>query len=482
MSGPRLTLLSSQHEQLVDFLCSHPHGHERAAIILFRRLSVQLEGLAESDRYIAHEIILFDDDWTTGSSKLHVGFNLAPLRDLFRRCEEENFVFGFVHNHPDGPAGFSSTDEKNEQTLLSALCNRNGPDITFVAMLWAEEGWHARVRHGHVPENSVPVRHTLVIGNRIELYGYRESSPAHTEIQARQVAVFGQAFVDMIQSLRVGIVGTGGTGSPLATLGARAGVGELVLIDDDNLDASNLNRVRGLFKRDEGEKKAEKLKCFIDAIGVSVETSFCLARVDEDPMAVDALASCDVVFGCTDDFSGRDAMNIAAYIYAQAYIDLGLGGRVIEDVEGNPVLRYHHGRISTILPEAGECLFCQGVIKDAWIQTQIARRENPDITDEELKERYLEDGGEGAPGVGPFTSATADFALATLFDLIKPYRRYPPEVRRDMFEIDFINMEIRSRQVSGDMDCPYCQRHEFLLLNENYRLERPFLGKRDGNN
>ena len=55
-----------------------------------------------------------------------------------------------------------------------------------------------------------------------------------------------------------------------------------------------------------------------------------------------------------------------------------------------PFLRYHYGRISTVLPEAGQCLLCQGAIKDVWIQAQLARRENPDITAAELKERYLE--------------------------------------------------------------------------------------------
>src|SRR5690606_27428974 len=111
--------------------------------------------------------------------------------------------------------------------------------------------------------------------------------------------------------------------------------------------------------------------------------------------------TCDVVFGCTDDFVGREVMNIALYLYAQIYIDLGLGGRVINDQSGQPNLRYHFGRISTILPEHGQCLFCQGILSDSSIRAQLARRENPDITKSELKEKYLDDGGEVAPGVGP---------------------------------------------------------------------------------
>lgn len=479
MTDPRITLLGSQHDAVTTFLASHPDGHEKAAAVLFRRLHITVEGLPDSDRYIAHEVIPFEDDWITNSSPVHIAFALAPLRELFRRCEEENLVFGFVHNHPTGQGVFSTIDDENERTLLKALSNRNGPDITLVSMLWAEGQWFARTRSGRSPDMVVPVRHTLVLGERIDLYGYKKSSDEHSEIQARQAAAFGQPFVDILQSLRVGVIGNGGTGSPLATLGARAGIGELVLIDKDPLALSNLNRVRGLMRQDVGQIKSRSLKAFTEDIGLSLKVAAITSDVDTDPAAVDALASCDVIFGCTDDFAGRELMNAALYTYVQPLIDVGLGGRVDEGLDGHPVLRYHHGRVSTILPESGQCLFCQAVINETWIQTQLARRENPDITDEELKDRYLEDGETDAPGVGPFTSASADFALATLFDLIKPFRRFPPELRRDMFLIDFVKMEISSHETEGKPDCPYCRQHEFLLLKESYRLNRPFLGKRN---
>jgi len=479
MTGARITLLGSQHDSLTVFLESHPDGHEKAAAVLFRRMHIHVDGLTDSDRFVAQEVVPFDDVWITGSSPAHIAFQLAPLRELFRRCEEERLVFGFVHNHPAGPAEFSEVDEQNERTLLTAIRNRNGPDITFVAMLWADGRWLARTRNGRSLNIAVPVRHMLVLGEQIRLYGYTESSEEHAEVQARQAAAFGESFVDMLQSLRVGIPGNGGTGSPFATLGARAGIGELVLVDKDPLAASNLSRVRGLMKDDVGKVKSHTLKTFIEALGLSVKVAAIASDVDNDPAAVDALASCDLIVGCTDDFAGRELMNAALYVYAQPFIDIGLGGKIDDGPDGHPFLRYHYGRISTILPESGQCLFCQGVIMDVWIQAQLARRENPDITAEELKERYLEDGETDAPGVGPFTSASADFALATLFDLIKPFRRFPPEVRRDMFFVDFVTMEIRSYETVGDPDCPYCHAHEFLLLKESYRLNRPFLGKRD---
>ncbi|MEZ0150441.1 MAG: ThiF family adenylyltransferase [Candidatus Reddybacter sp.] len=447
--------------------------------MLFRRLHIDVDGLEGSDRYIALEFIPFEESWISESSPTHIDFNIAPLRELFRRCEEEKLVFGFVHNHPTGLTEFSETDDKNELTLLNALLNRNGVDISFVAMLWANEKWAARIRHGETPNRSIPVRHTMVVSDRLEMHGFNQSSADHARIQARQASAFGLPFVDMLQSLRICIVGCGGTGSPLATLMARAGINELILIDSDTLEHSNLNRVRGSTFADIGKHKATILKNHIDGMGLPVNVVDIIDEIDASPVALDALASCDVVFGCTDDFAGREVMNVALYIYAQAFIDLGLGGRVAEGGDGMPVLRHHFGRVSTILPESGQCLFCQQVISQDWVRTQLALRENPNMSEAEAKERYLVGGGDEAPGVGPFTGATADFAVATLFDLIKPYRRFPPEVRKDMFLIDFVQMDISSRATEVNDKCAYCQSRNFLLMKEGDRLQRPFLGKRD---
>jgi molybdopterin-synthase adenylyltransferase len=478
-NGARITLLGSQHQALIDYLESHSEGHEKAAIVLFRRLHLPIDGLESSDRYIAQKVIPFENPWVTDSSPTHISFNLEPFRELFRKCEEEGLVFGFIHNHPTGLEAFSQIDDENERTIFTAIRNRNGNDITFVSMVWANGKWLARTRSGADPDTALPVRHTLVISDRLNIYGYKESNDEHAEVQARQAAAFGKPFVDMLQSLRVGIVGCGGTGSPLATLLARAGIGELVLIDEDKLERSNLNRVRGLTTRDVDEVKAIRLKEFIENIGISIKVSAFKALIDTNPEALDSLASCDIIFGCTDDFAGREVMNAALYVYAQLLIDVGLGGKISDDHDGQPTLRYHFGRISTIMPESGQCLFCQGVIRDIWIRTQLERRENPNITEEELKEKYLEDGETDAPGVGPFTNASADFAVATLFDLIKPYRRFPLELRKDLFIVDFVKMEIGSHQTNGEPSCQYCCEKHFLLLKEGNRLNRPILGKRN---
>lgn len=474
----RISLLGSQEATLVSYLESHPLKHERAAIVLFRRLSISIPDLEGSDRYIAIDVIPFADEWVTGSSGAHVAFELRHLREIFRRCEDERLVFGFAHNHPQGPAEFSDVDDVNELTLLTAIRNRNGADISFVALLWSQGVWKARIRSGATPLEARPVRHVATLGTSLRIH-LDKPSDENDELHARQAAAFGQPFVDQLRSLRIAIVGAGGTGSPLIGLLARAGIGEMIVIDGDQLERSNLNRVRGARTSDVGKNKAEIQKRFVDDLGLPVRLAAIDQYLDLDARAVDALASCDLVFGCTDDQIAREVMNAALYIYAQAYIDMGLGGQVDEDPGGRPYLRYHFGRVSTILPESGECLFCQDVLRDVWIRHQYAVRQNSDLTADQARERYLERGGEQAPGVGPFTGAVADYAAATLFDLVRPFRKFPPEIRRDFFKIDFVRMEVRSSQEKNDHHCIYCRQKTYLLKAEQYRLNRPALGKRN---
>src|SRR5437867_3479504 len=118
MNSPRITLLGSQDQLLRSYLQAHPDSHERAAVVLFRRLHREVDGLPHSDRYIALEVHPFEEAWISSSSSSHIAFELKFLREFFRRCDEESLVFGFVHNHPAGFPDFSDVDEENERTLL----------------------------------------------------------------------------------------------------------------------------------------------------------------------------------------------------------------------------------------------------------------------------------------------------------------------------------------------------------------------------
>ncbi|VIO79181.1 Sulfur carrier protein ThiS adenylyltransferase [Bradyrhizobium ivorense] len=420
------------------------------------------------------------DDWVVESSPTSLRINMRKFTEIYFRCEKQGLELGFVHSHPSGDLQFSPKDDENERNIMRGFVGSNGPRSILVAMVLGDGKWIARVRRGEHPQTVEGVRHISCLGEYLSLHGVSGDTPS-TEILKRQEAAFGKPFNRKLQSLRVVVVGAGGTGSSAATLLARAGIGELIIVDGDDLEETNLNRVRGHRRHDLGHNKAKILASFINSLGLKVSVSWIGEYLDESPKAIDALSSADVVFGCTDDIAGRDILNQALYYYALAYIDTGLTGKIDIDSESEPYLRDHRGRVSCILPESGSCLRCQRVVTEMKLKYEQAIKERPDLAslDAETLEReyYLVGGGEQAPGVGPFTSATADAAVATLMDLVKPFRRLATDLRRDNVWHDFVHETVHSNEPLDNPECIYCRERFLLLKGEGrYRLEMPALG------
>lgn len=479
MKDYRITLLKSQDNQLRQWLTNHPDHHERGAIILFRRFSRPVNGLAESERFVATEIILMDGDWILESSENHFKINMRKFPDIYARCETENLELGFIHNHPPSYPNFSKHDDVNEKNILHGLSGCNGLSSFLISMVLTDDNWIARTRQGIDPTTAIEPRHIIVLGDSIELYGVKmpDELPANL---ARQEAAFGKPFNVKLQSLRVAVVGLGGTGSPTATLLARTGIGELILIDGDNLEKTNMNRVRGYTGTDVGRKKAESLSAFIKSLELNVAVTHISNYLDGE--ALDAISSADVVLGCTDDISGRDLMNQALYYYGLVYIDLGIAGNVGKDESENPFLQSQKGRVSCILPESGACLRCQGVVTDQKLSDEQKFKDKPELRELDAetlkKDYYIVGAGVQSPGIGAFTSATADNAVATLMNLVTSFRKLPSDLRQDNIWIDFINMSIHSNEPINDPDCIYCRKKTVLLASEGkYRLGIPQLGK-----
>lgn len=479
MKDYRITLLETQNKQLKQWLTSHPYNHERGAIVLFRRFSRYVNGLPESDRFVATEIIEMTGDWIIESSEMHFKINMRKFPEIYLRCETENLELGFIHNHPSGYPDFSEMDDINEKNILQGLSGCNGETAFLLSMVLTEGNWIARARQGYDPTDVLRPRHISVLGNNIELYGIKMPNDLPAGL-ARQEIAFGKPFNAKLQSLRIAVVGLGGTGSAVATLLARTGIGELILIDGDNLEKTNMNRVRGYKGTDVGHKKAESLLGFIKSLDLN--TSVISIPNFLDGKAIDAISSVDVVLGCTDDMYGRDLMNQALYYYGLAYIDIGIAGNVGKDAFGNPFLQSQKGRVSCILPESGACLRCQRVVTDERLSNEQKFKDNPELLklDAEILEKdyYIVGAGVQSPGIGAFTSGTADNAVATLMNLITEFRKLPTELRQDNIWIDFINMSIHSNTPKNDPDCIYCRKKSLLFRSERkYRLDMPQLGK-----
>jgi molybdopterin/thiamine biosynthesis adenylyltransferase len=106
------------------------------------------------------------------------------------------------------------------------------------------------------------------------------------------------------------IIGAGGLGSPAAFYLASAGVGTIVLADDDTVDLTNLQR-QILHTTDRiGQHKAESGKLTLGAINPGVAVHALTTRLEGDALE-EQIAMADVVLDCTDNFASRHAINRA---------------------------------------------------------------------------------------------------------------------------------------------------------------------------
>lgn len=138
MTGHRITMLGSLDRALQEWLCGHPDGHERGALVLFRRLARAVNNISASDRFLAVHVIELSGDWIIDSSSTRLTINMRKLPEIYLKCETEGLVLGFVHNHPISNIEFSTQDEINELNILHGLSGCNGETSFLVAMTLTE--------------------------------------------------------------------------------------------------------------------------------------------------------------------------------------------------------------------------------------------------------------------------------------------------------------------------------------------------------
>ncbi|MDH5368885.1 MAG: molybdopterin-synthase adenylyltransferase MoeB [Gammaproteobacteria bacterium] len=125
------------------------------------------------------------------------------------------------------------------------------------------------------------------------------------QIMLPQIDVAGQ---EKLLSSRVLIIGMGGLGSPIAMYLAAAGIGHLVLVDDDSVELSNLQRQIAHGTTDIGLNKVESAKQTIEKLNPEIKITTYAERL-EDKKLSDEIAAADIVIDGTDNFTTRFALN-----------------------------------------------------------------------------------------------------------------------------------------------------------------------------
>lgn len=113
-----------------------------------------------------------------------------------------------------------------------------------------------------------------------------------------------------VAAAKVVIIGVGGLGCPAARYLAAAGVGELLLVDDDEVSASNLHRQLLFYPADVGKPKAAVAAARLGEQFPGCRLTAIAARAEPATIA-ELVTGAQVVIDATDNFSSRYLINDA---------------------------------------------------------------------------------------------------------------------------------------------------------------------------
>ncbi len=107
---------------------------------------------------------------------------------------------------------------------------------------------------------------------------------------------------------RVLIIGLGGLGSPVALYLAAAGVGHLTLVDDDQVEISNLQRQIIHSEADIGRLKVESAAESVRNLNSECQVEVYTERLERLALVTE-INKADVVIDCSDNFATRFLLN-----------------------------------------------------------------------------------------------------------------------------------------------------------------------------
>lgn len=159
----------------------------------------------------------------------------------------------------------------------------------------------------------------------------------------RQLSLIGRDGQDKLKKAKILIAGAGGLGSPIATYLVLAGVGRIVIVDNDTVSVSNLNRQTLHWFSDVGRKKITSAQEKIRAMNPYVEVETISCKIEEDNVT-GIVGNADLIVDALDNFPARYFLNSVA---VKRHIPFFHGA-----------VRGFHGQVMTVIPHQTACLRC----------------------------------------------------------------------------------------------------------------------------
>jgi len=343
-----------------------------------------------------------------------------------------------IHGHTFGDhPGLSGTDRRSFERVLPAfkavVPNRPhgsvvlGENSSIGGFVWLPDMGISRVQAARWLGSPIVLwPEPLKIGRPAEMY-------------SSQASLIGERGIYLLSQTTVGIVGLGGGGSHVSQQVARAGFGNLVLVDHDVVEDGNRARMVGSRESDISKLKGKVIARMVREASKNIRVAFVAERFPAQK-AVDALKKCDIIVSCVDSYQSRDQLNTFAWRHLIPLIDIGIGTRPLQSERGVG-LDQLAGHIHVYIP-GGPCMRCSSLVSDEKVYAETRG-----------KPEYVK--GSGGPGqVVSFNGVVASLAVTEAIQLVTG--ALITKARPQFLEYDGIAPKIWEVECSRKPSCMVC--------------------------
>lgn len=412
-----LVMAGVDHDALRDHLFPGD-GKEAAAILVCTRdQGRRLKYLVRSVVPVPYDACHREPDRLTWPTQV--------LDEWIEQIDDVGLVL--VHSHPSGYPEFSPLDDASDLALMPYLYPYALTDAPWngTAIMLPDGAIRARLYARDMTPQ--PIDLVAIHGEEIKLCW-------HHDQPAPPILPFSEGMRTELARVSVAIVGISGTGSLVAEMLLRMGVGELIVIDHDRVEPKNLNRILNT-TADDAIRGRLKVDVFKEAASLSHPSTRVIAvpeRIGTWP-AIRAAADADILFSCVDTVDGRHIADRLSTSMLQPLFDVGVSIPVFHP-RGQMKIASISGRIDFIQP-GRSTLLDRRVYSPEQLAAEDLRLQNPEAFAQQVKEGYMPGSHEEAPAVISVNMRAASMVVQELVARLTPYRKDNRPYARTEFDL-----------------------------------------------
>jgi hypothetical protein len=411
----QLKIAGLHHQQLVQHLFSGD-GQESVAVAICGRHSH-----AGGETLLVHELLLIPDEECLDRSTGRLQWPTARVVPFFNRIARTDLAILKIHSHPGGYDRFSDTDDAADAEFFSSVFGWSDGDAPHASAVmlpggdifgrcFYPDGHHRGIDKVAIIGDTIRIKELLTLDGR-------------QAFAQRTIQAFGQKTYNLLNQLTVGVVGCSGTGSLSVEQLTRLGVKKLVLVDPDRVEQKNLNRIVNSFAADAETRKpkVEALAGAIARMGLGTETECHQVNLYDNLPALQALAGCDVIFGCMDSVDGRHLLNQLCSFYLIPYFDLG----VKLEADGLGGIQKICGSVHYLQPGRSS-LITRGVYTTDDLRAAAQYRQNPEEYATLQQNAYIKNVNVNSPAVISVNMQISSHGINDFLNRLHPYKAEEP--------------------------------------------------------